>query len=99
MDAFSGYLGTGSDAEIWFKALTQNSKISWPIFVAAFEDHWPPIIVAEKTKAEYKRELMEHLLSDTEVGTKTTLYDRECWMHEAWAAKALQTSIESWDCG
>jgi hypothetical protein len=90
MEAFSDYLGTGSDAEIWFKALTQSSKTNWLTFVAAFEDRWPPIIVAEKTKAEYERELMEHLLSDAEVGTKTTLYDRECWTHEAWAAKALQ---------
>ncbi|KIK34010.1 hypothetical protein CY34DRAFT_40114, partial [Suillus luteus UH-Slu-Lm8-n1] len=90
MEAFSDYLGTGSDAEIWFKALTQSSKTSWIVFVAAFEDRWPPIVVAEKTKAEYERELMEHLMSDAEVGTKTTLHDRECWTHEAWAAKALQ---------
>lgn len=90
VEAFGDYLGTGSDTELWFKALTQNSKATWPAFVTAFEDRWPPIVVAEKTKAEYERELMEHLLSDAEVGTKTTLHDRECWMHEAWAAKALQ---------
>lgn len=84
MDMFSDYLGTGSDAEIWFKVLTQNSKISWP-----------PIIVTEKTKVEYKRELMEHLLSDAEVGMKTTLYNRECWMHEVWAAKALQLALRA----
>lgn len=97
VEAFGDYLGTGSDAELWFKALTQNSKATWPAFVTAFEDRWPPIVVAEKTKAEYERELMEHLLSDAEVGTKTTLHDRECWTHEAWAAKALQLAVESWN--
>ncbi|KAG2336331.1 hypothetical protein BDR05DRAFT_896865, partial [Suillus weaverae] len=90
VEAFGNYLGTGSDAEVWFKALTPSPKASWAVFVAAFEDRWPPIVVVEKTKAEYERELIEHLLPDTEVGTKTTLYDRECWMHEAWATKALQ---------
>lgn len=90
LDAFGDYLGTRSDAEIWFKALTQNLKASWTAFIAAFEDRWPPIVVAEKTKAEYEWELMEHLMTDAEVGTKTMLHDRECWTHEAWAAKALQ---------
>jgi hypothetical protein len=95
LEAFGDYLGTGSDAEIWFKALMQNSKTSWQAFVTKFENHWPPIVVAEKTKAEYERELMEHLLSDAEVGTKTTLHDRKCWTHEAWAAKALQLALRA----
>ncbi|KAG2033052.1 hypothetical protein BDR03DRAFT_802058, partial [Suillus americanus] len=90
VEAFSDYLSTGSDAEVWFKALSPSPKTSWAAFVAAFEIHWPPIVVAEKTKVEYERELIEHLMSDAEVGTKTTLHDRECWTHEAWAAKALQ---------
>ncbi|KAG2338312.1 hypothetical protein BDR05DRAFT_893881 [Suillus weaverae] len=90
VEVFGNYLGTGSDAEVWFKALTPSPKASWAAFLAAFEDHWPPIVVAEKTKVEYERELIEHLLPDAEVGMKTTLYDRECWTHEAWATKALQ---------
>ncbi|KAG1827349.1 uncharacterized protein BJ212DRAFT_1256638 [Suillus subaureus] len=90
IEAFGNYLGTGSDAEIWFKVLTASSKATWAAFVVKFEVQWLPIIVTEKTKAEFKRELMEHLLSDTDVGTKTTLYNRECWMHEAWVTKALQ---------
>jgi hypothetical protein len=91
IEAFGDYLGTASDAEIWFKALTQNSKASWAAFVAEFEDRWPPIVVAEKTKAEYERELTEH----AEVGTKTTLHDRECWTHEAWAVKVLQLALRA----
>ncbi|KAG0696405.1 hypothetical protein DFH29DRAFT_1025610 [Suillus ampliporus] len=95
LDAFSDYLGTGSDAETWFKTLTTTSKVSWTTFVTAFETRWPPIIVVEKTKAEHERELLEHLLADAEVGTKTTLYDRECWTHEAWATKALQLATSA----
>ncbi|KAG1813488.1 hypothetical protein DFJ58DRAFT_740078 [Suillus subalutaceus] len=90
VEAFGDYLGTGLDAEVWFKVLLPSPKTSWAAFVTAFEVHWPPIVVAEKTKAEYERELIEHLMSDAEVGTKTTLHDRECWTHEAWATKALQ---------
>lgn len=47
-------------------------------------------MIAEKTKAEYERELLDHILLSAEVGKKTTMYDRECWMHIAWAAKMLQ---------
>ncbi|KAG1738816.1 uncharacterized protein EDB91DRAFT_1248976 [Suillus paluster] len=89
------YARTGLDTEKWFKALTSNVKTTWILFVNAFESHWPPIIVAEKTKAEHERELLEHLMLDVEVGTKTTLYDRECWTHEAWATKALQLAASA----
>ncbi|KAG2030203.1 hypothetical protein BDR03DRAFT_878878, partial [Suillus americanus] len=95
LDAFGDYLGTGSQVEIWFKALQSANKTTWPVFVIAFETHWPPIIIAEKTKAEYEKELLEFLLTDKEVGTRTTLYDRECWMHVAWATKALQLAMSA----
>ncbi|KAG1827698.1 hypothetical protein EV424DRAFT_1345369 [Suillus variegatus] len=97
VEAFGDYLGTGSDTELWFKALMQNSKATWPAFVTAFEDRWPPIVVAEKTKAEYERELMEHLLSDAEVGTKTTLHDRECWTARSLGRQGAAVSVESWN--
>ncbi|KAG1853569.1 hypothetical protein C8R48DRAFT_565658, partial [Suillus tomentosus] len=96
LDAFGDYLGTGSEAEVWFKALLQTSqKPGWPAFVAEFESRWPPIVIAEKTKAEYEKELLEHLLPDAVVGTKTTVYDKECWTHVAWAAKALQLATSA----
>jgi hypothetical protein len=95
LDAFGDYLGTGSQAEIWFKALQSVSKTTWPVFVKEFETRWPPIVIAEKTKAEYEKELLEFLLTDQEVGTRTTLYDRECWTHVAWAAKALQLATSA----
>ncbi|KAG0698802.1 hypothetical protein DFH29DRAFT_809868 [Suillus ampliporus] len=90
LDAFGDYLGTGSEAEVWFKALGAPDKATWTAFHSAFEIRWPPIVVAKKTQAEYEKELLEYLLTDAEVGTKTTQYDRECWSHEAWATKALQ---------
>ncbi|KAG0694730.1 hypothetical protein DFH29DRAFT_1006073 [Suillus ampliporus] len=89
-DAFRDYLGTTSQAETWFKALTPSDKATWAIFVTAFERRWPPVTIAEKTKAEYEKELLEHVLLSTDVGKKTKLYDRECWTHVAWAAKTLQ---------
>ncbi|KAG2059290.1 hypothetical protein BDR06DRAFT_874057, partial [Suillus hirtellus] len=95
LDTFGDYLGTGSQAEIWFKALPSTDRTTWPGFVAAFERRWPPIVIAEKTKAEYKKELLEFLLTDKEVGTKTTLYDRKCWTHVAWATKALQLATST----
>jgi hypothetical protein len=95
LDMFGDYLGTGSQAKIWFKALQSVSKTTWPVFVKEFEIHWPPIVIAEKTKAEYEKELLEFLLTDQEVGTRTTLYDRECWTHVAWAAKALQLAMST----
>ncbi|KIK40275.1 hypothetical protein CY34DRAFT_87622, partial [Suillus luteus UH-Slu-Lm8-n1] len=62
----------------------------WTAFVAAFEKCWPPVIIVEKTRVEYERDLLNHVLLSMEVGKKTTLYDRECWTHIAWAAKMLQ---------
>ncbi|KAG2029984.1 hypothetical protein BDR03DRAFT_879469 [Suillus americanus] len=94
-DAFGDYLGTSSQAEVWFKALLSTDKASWPLFVAVFEVRWPPVKIAEKTKAEYEKELLDHVLQSTEVGKKTTLYDRECWSHVAWAAKTLQLATSA----
>jgi hypothetical protein len=48
------------------------------------------VIITEKTKAEYERELLEHILASEEVGKKMMLYDRECWTHVTWAVKTLQ---------
>jgi hypothetical protein len=90
LEAYGDYLGTSSQAETWFKALTSADKATWTAFVTVFEKRWPPVIIAEKTKAEYERELLEHILPSAEVGKKTTMYDRECWSHVAWAAKTLQ---------
>lgn len=90
LDAFGDYLGTGSQAEAWFKAIPSTSKATWSAFVTEFEVHWPLVKIAEKTKAEYEKELLDHTLLSTEVGKKTTLYDQECWTHVTWAAKTLQ---------
>ncbi|KAG1809210.1 hypothetical protein EV424DRAFT_1328472, partial [Suillus variegatus] len=84
------YLGTSSQAETWFKVCTSTDKATWTVFITAFKARWPPVKIAEKTKAEYEKELLDHTLQHTEVGKKMTLYDRECWMHVAWAAKTLQ---------
>lgn len=95
LDVFGDYLRTGSQAEIWFKALPSVDRTIWPRFVTAFERCWPPIVIVEKTKAEYEKELLEFLLTDKEVGMKTTLYDHECWTHVAWATKALQLAMSA----
>ncbi|KAG2336559.1 hypothetical protein BDR05DRAFT_896538, partial [Suillus weaverae] len=95
LDAFGDYLGMNSQAERWFKALSSADKITWAAFVAAFEKRWPPIVIAEKTKAEYEKELLDYMLPEREVGKKTTLYDRECWTHVAWAVKALQLATDA----
>ncbi|KAG2050052.1 hypothetical protein BDR06DRAFT_892644 [Suillus hirtellus] len=95
LDAFGDYLGTSSQAEVWFKGLSSANKTSWPTFVAAFETRWPPIVIAEKTKAEYEKELLEHQLLEAAIGTKTILYDRECWAHEAWATKVMQLATSA----
>jgi hypothetical protein len=90
LDAYGDYLGTSSQAETWFKALSSADKLTWTVFVAAFKKRWPPVIIVEKTKAKYERDLLDHVLPSADVGKKTTLYDRECWTHVAWAAKVLQ---------
>ncbi|KAG2336351.1 hypothetical protein BDR05DRAFT_896853 [Suillus weaverae] len=95
LDAFGDYLGMNSQAERWFKALSSAGKITWAAFVAAFEKRWPPIVIAEKTKAEYEKELLDYMLPEREVGKKMTLYDRECWTHVAWAVKALQLATDA----
>ncbi|KAG2051604.1 hypothetical protein BDR06DRAFT_1060927 [Suillus hirtellus] len=95
IDAFGDYLGTSSQVERWFKALTSTDKATWSIFVAVFGGRWPPIMIAEKTKAEYKRELLDHALQEEDVGKKMTLYNRECWTHVAWAAKAQQLATDA----
>ncbi|KAG1841575.1 hypothetical protein F4604DRAFT_1939384 [Suillus subluteus] len=95
LDAFGDYIGTGSQAERWFKALTSADKATWTAFVTVFEKRWPPVTIAEKTKAEYERELLDHALREEDVGKKTTLYDRECWTHVAWAVKALQLATDA----
>ncbi|KAG1824914.1 uncharacterized protein BJ212DRAFT_1261589 [Suillus subaureus] len=95
LDAFGDYIGTGSQAERWFKALTSTDKATWPAFVAAFEKCWPPVTITEKMKAEYERELLDHALKEEDVGKKTTLYNRECWTHVAWAVKTLQLATDA----
>lgn len=95
LEAFGDYLSTGSEAEVWFKGLTGTNKTTWVLFVVAFEARWPPITIAKKTKAEYERELLDHRLTDVDVGTKTMLYDQECWAHEAWATKAQQLATSA----
>ncbi|KAG1733199.1 uncharacterized protein EDB91DRAFT_1084478 [Suillus paluster] len=66
LDAFGDYLGTSSRAETWFKALPPADKATWTAFVIAFEKRWPLVTIAEKTKAEYERELLDHVLPSTE---------------------------------
>jgi len=95
LDTYGDYLGTTSQAEMWFKALPSMDKISWAAFIAAFEKCWPPVVIVEKTTAEYERELLDHVLVSADMGKKTTLYDRECWMHVAWAAKTLQLATNA----
>ncbi|KAG0704812.1 hypothetical protein DFH29DRAFT_801177 [Suillus ampliporus] len=95
LDAFGDYLGTSSQAEMWFKSLQPSSKATWATFITACEAHWPPVKIAEKTKAEYEKELLDHTLQSAEVGKKTTLYDQECWTHVAWAAKMLQLATSA----
>ncbi|KAG1744109.1 uncharacterized protein EDB91DRAFT_1050817 [Suillus paluster] len=93
LDTFGDYLGTSSQAETWFKNIPATSKATWTTLVTVFEARWPPIKIAEKTNAEYEKELLDHTLQSMEVGKKTTLYDRECWMHIAWAVKTLQLAM------
>ncbi|KAG2366153.1 hypothetical protein BDR07DRAFT_1480393 [Suillus spraguei] len=62
LDTFGDYLGTNSQAERWFKALPSTDKADWATFMAAFETRWLPVVVAEKTKVEYEKELLEHKL-------------------------------------
>ncbi|KAG1827490.1 uncharacterized protein BJ212DRAFT_1294747 [Suillus subaureus] len=95
LDAFGDYLGMGSQAKIWFKALQSMSKATWPVFITEFEKCWPPIVIMEKTKAEYEKELLEFLLTDKEVGTRIMLYNQECWTHVAWATKVLQLATSA----
>ncbi|KAG1732316.1 hypothetical protein EDB19DRAFT_1831430 [Suillus lakei] len=90
LDAFGDYLGTSSQAEVWFQAIPSTSKATWATFVTVFEACWPPVKIVEKTKAEYEKELLDHALQCTEVGKKMTLYDWECWTHIAWAVKTFQ---------
>jgi hypothetical protein len=75
--------------------LASTDKATWAAFIVAFKKHWPPVMIAEKTKAEYEKELLEHVLASGEVGKKTMHYDRECWTHIAWAAKALQLATDT----
>ncbi|KAG1720792.1 uncharacterized protein EDB91DRAFT_1064697 [Suillus paluster] len=93
IEAFKDYLRTGLQAEAWFNGLGLAEKATWIMFTTVFRTHWPPVTIAEKTKAEYKLELLEHVLKNEEVGKRTTLYDKECWSHVAWAAKALQLAM------
>ncbi|KAG1748869.1 uncharacterized protein EDB91DRAFT_1079005 [Suillus paluster] len=74
-EAFGDYLGTGSEVEVWFKGLTMTQTATWTLFIMAFETRWPPMEIAKKTKADQERELLEHRLTDVDMGTKTTLYN------------------------
>jgi hypothetical protein len=95
LDTFGDYLGTSSQAEVWFQAVPTISRATWAAFVTAFEARWPPVKIAEKTKAEYEKELLEHTLQRADIRKKTKLYDRECWAHVAWAAKTLQLATSA----
>ncbi|KAG1738679.1 uncharacterized protein EDB91DRAFT_1082708 [Suillus paluster] len=95
IEAFEDYLRTGSQAEVWFNGLGLAEKAMWITFTTVFRTRWPPVTIVEKTKAEYKLELLEHVLKNEEVGKRTTLYDKECWSHVTWAAKALQLAMSA----
>ncbi|KAG0704416.1 hypothetical protein DFH29DRAFT_802033 [Suillus ampliporus] len=95
IEVFEDYLGTGSQAETWFSSQGMKDKALWTAFATAFKIRWPPITIAEKTKAEYELELLEHTLANENVRKKTTLQDKECWTHVAWAAQALQLAMNT----
>ncbi|KAG0708675.1 hypothetical protein DFH29DRAFT_870807 [Suillus ampliporus] len=82
LEAFDDCLSTGAEAEVWLKALPTTPKATWSTFITVFELCWPPIIIVEKTKAEYEKELLERLLADAET-------------HITWTAKVLQLATSA----
>lgn len=67
----------------------------WLAGVVGTHEYESPVIIAEKMKAEYERDLLDHILSSVDVGKKTTFYNGECWSYVAWAVKALQLATSA----
>ena len=85
--AFIDYLGTSSQADLWFDDLTQTMQESWAQLETAFVAQWPRITQAKRSEQEIERELLSTLLNEKELGEKVKIRGVDVWSHVAWADK------------
>ncbi|KAG1774664.1 hypothetical protein EV702DRAFT_1237851 [Suillus placidus] len=78
---FSALISAGSQADYWWTNLDAAHKSTWTLVKTAFENKWPTIAAAGKTKLEYQKELLVLRLKDEDVGERTTSAEVTMWSH------------------
>jgi hypothetical protein len=82
---FEDWLGVGSVAETWYKALPAAERDTWEHLEASFTRRWPPVTTPTETIPELAQRLLAEHLPDEEVGEYVDVRGRRELGHVAWA--------------
>ncbi|KAG6915874.1 hypothetical protein DXG01_009451 [Tephrocybe rancida] len=78
-------LKDGSPAAEWLHELDDNNKDTWANVLVAFNERWPQIRAATKTKGEKQEELEKARIGEADLGKKIKVNGVETWTHVVWA--------------
>ncbi|KAG2754982.1 hypothetical protein P692DRAFT_20720691 [Suillus brevipes Sb2] len=87
---FGTFISAGSQADIWWNALTTAQMASWATVKAAFTTQWPAIVVAAKSTLDYQRELLVLRLKEDDVGEHITVAGVSTWSHLHYHGRLLK---------
>jgi hypothetical protein len=87
---FGTFISAGSQADIWWNALTTAQMASWAMVKAAFTMQWPAIVVAAKSTLDYQRELLALRLKEDDVGERITVAGVSMWSHLHYHGRLLK---------
>lgn len=88
---FAKNLEPGRPAEVWYKDLTEETKVDWDRFCDEFTNRWPLPTFVEPSREELLQKLDQTRLSAEEVGTMIERDGDKIYSHVVWAeeVKAL----------
>ncbi|KAG6906939.1 hypothetical protein DXG01_011298 [Tephrocybe rancida] len=92
---FPNYLHSGSIADEWFDKLAPEDKASWAVLEQQFNTRWPKAMIATKTLAEYKQEIVAKVLKEEQLGTTVMFAGRPVHAHVAWANEMTKLTTEA----
>ncbi|KAG6904227.1 hypothetical protein DXG01_011610, partial [Tephrocybe rancida] len=78
-------LKDGSPSAEWFLELDDDRKDTWAAALMAFNERWPQVRAATKTKGEKQEELEKARIGEADLGKKIKVNGVETWTHVAWA--------------
>ncbi|KZP10637.1 hypothetical protein FIBSPDRAFT_962943 [Athelia psychrophila] len=90
---FENHLEYDSDADTWFKSLTQAVKDDWAQLETAFHQRWPPLTKVGPTKDALRAKFHLLLLKAEDIGLTIGEEPDEVYTHVDWVQRA-QTLAE-----